>query len=106
MPGHRVLDCTLCRHCNAPCAPGMAFLATLGDALALAPLDTAFELSGTATLVCDARLCPAVWRATAEGARLWGDVAPEVPVAVLLDTGNGPYVSAAATIVTGPTALH
>lgn len=84
----------------------MAFLATLGDALALAPLGAAFELTGTATLVCNERLCPAVWRATAEGARLWGDVAPEVPVAVLMDTGNGAYVSAAAEVVTGAVVLQ
>ena len=106
MRPHRVLDCSTCRHANAPCRPGLAFLARLAEALALAPVGAAFDITGSASLRCGARLCSAVWWATPEGARLWGDVAPEVPVAVLLDTGSGPPVRAAATIVTGPVALH
>jgi len=103
---HRVVQCTACRHCNAPCAPGLAFLSRLDAAIALAPVGDAFELIGSANLACDSRLCPVVWRATAEGTRLWGDVAPEVPVAVLLGSGSGAYVTVAAEIVTGPVALH
>ena len=84
----------------------MAFLSRLGAAIALAPVGAEFELIGSANLECDARLCPVVWRATAEGARLWGDVAPEVPVAVLLGSGSGAYVPVAVEIVTGVAVLH
>ena len=103
---HRILHCTACRHCNAPCAPGLAFLTRLDAAIAIAPVGAEFELIGSANLACDARLCPVVWRATAEGTRLWGDVAAEVPVAVLLGSGSGAYVTVAAEIVTGAVVLQ
>ena len=105
-----VVQCSPCRHCNAPCAPGLAFLTRLDAAIALTPVGGEFELIGSASLCCGTRLCPVVWRATAEGTRLWGDVAPEVPVAVLLGSGSGAHVPVAAEIVTeiatGAVALH
>ena len=102
----RVVHCTACRHCNAACAPGLAFLRRLGAAVNAAPLAETFEISGSASLLCGAKLCPVVWRATASGAWLWGDVAPEVPIAVLIGAGNGPQVVPAAEIVTGAVVLQ
>ena len=64
------------------------------------------DISGTASLRCGARICPVVWRATAHGARLWGDVSPEVPIAALIGSGNGACAAAAAEIVTGVAVLQ
>ena len=102
----RVLGCSTCRHADAPCRPGFAFLNRLCQALALAPVGADFDISGSASLCCGTRLCPVVWCATPEGARLWGDVPPEVPVAALLDPGPGAPVRAAAEITAGPGLLH
>ena len=107
----RVLHCTACHHCNAPCAPGLAFLHQLGAALAVAPLDPGFEIAGSASLRCGARVCPVVWRATATGAWLWGDVEASVPIAQLMigaaqrPPGPGP-LAPAAEIVTGVVAVQ
>ena len=111
---YRVLGCSTCRHADAPCRPGLAFLNRLCQALALAPVGADFDISGSASLCCGTRLCPVVWCATPEGARLWGDVPPEVPVAALLDPEQSealpgslhPPVRAAAEITAGPGLLH
>ncbi|XZQ29187.1 hypothetical protein ACTTAL_17285 [Rhodobacter capsulatus] len=65
-----------------------------------------FDISGSASLCCGTRLCPVVWWATPAGARLWGDVAPEVPVAALLDPDPAAPLRAAAEITAGPGLLH
>ncbi|WP_110804453.1 hypothetical protein [Rhodobacter viridis] len=101
MRPQRILRCTACHHGSAACSPGIDFLARLGAAIALAPVGAEFELVGSASLICNGQVCPAVWRATADATWLWGDVAPDVPIAALLDTGEGDCVIAAAEIMTG-----
>jgi len=101
MRPQRILRCTACRHGNPACAPGIAFLSRLGAAIALAPVGAEFELVGSASLICNGQVCPAVWRATADATWLWGDVAPDVPIAALLGTGAGESVTVAAEIMTG-----
>ncbi|MBZ4023446.1 hypothetical protein CKO11_13365 [Rhodobacter sp. TJ_12] len=105
-PAQPVVSSVTCRHCNAPCSPGLAFLRRLGAAISLAPVTEDFEISGTANLCCGDKLCPAVWRATADGTWLWGDVAPEVPLTELTEAGEAAHSRAAAKIVTRAVALH
>lgn len=106
MRPQRILRCTACRHGSPACSPGIDFLTRLGAAIALAPVGADFELVGSASLICNGQLCPAVWRATADATWLWGDVAPDVPIAALLDTGKDDRVIAAAEIMTGAVVLQ
>jgi predicted metal-binding protein len=91
----RLLTCTACRHCNAPCAPGLDFLHRLGAAVAVAAGATSaaasgdFELTGTASLPCCARLCPVTWRATGRGTWLFCGVDPAAPLEALMVLAEG-----------------
>ncbi|SOB93676.1 hypothetical protein [Rhodobacter maris] len=85
---HRLVEARPCKLCNGPCAPGLAFLRQLAQALetakGLGTLSEEFEISGQAQLRCGDRLCPMLWQAGHDFCRLQGDAPGDT--AVLLET--------------------
>ncbi|MDT8856033.1 DUF1636 family protein [Paracoccaceae bacterium Fryx2] len=81
---HKVLVSTRCHHMDAPCGPGLALIAALQRVLAAGGLTEGFEVSGTTCLSSCDHPCTVAWRATGEGAWLFGDVGPDADIEALV----------------------
>ncbi|WP_225027225.1 DUF1636 family protein [Xinfangfangia pollutisoli] len=82
---HQIHLCQICRHTGQPCRPGLALLAQLHSAIALAGLGAGFELSGSACPTSCTRPCTLAWRASAGAMWLFGDVAADADIDALTD---------------------
>ena len=87
---HQIVVCEACKHQGQSCGPGYALLQQLRAAVALAGVDEAFEISGTACLVACGRPCTVAWRATGTSTWYFGDVDPEQPIADLVEFARHP----------------
>jgi predicted metal-binding protein len=71
-----VTDCSLCRHKDDLCQPGLDLLRHLRSAVSVAAVDDAFELTGSfETRACDPG-CLILWRATRRACWLFCGVRP------------------------------
>ena len=78
LPAQRIRLCIDCRHQGEACLPGLMLMGRLTAAIDSAKLGAEFEISGTAQITACSRPCQLVWRATAQGAWVFGDVADDV----------------------------
>ena len=72
---HPIRLCIDCRHQGQACLPGLMLMGRLTAAIDSARPGAEFEISGTAQITACSRPCQIAWRATAQGAWVFGDVA-------------------------------
>ena len=99
--------CQACPHRGATCLPGLRLMRHLSQAVALAQLGPEFEIAGDLEAEGCVRPCRLLWRATAAGTWIFGDVAPDADLDALIRAADmqeqakreAPVAGAAAVLV-------
>ena len=88
---HQIRSCLDCPHTGGACGPGLAVLARLNKAMALAcdVVPPEFEMTGTVAMTGCIRPCTAAFRATAAECMLFGGVDDAADIPALVAAGPG-----------------